>query len=61
MIVKILLIFIVVISSFMYLVILGASKNKTIEEIKMDNEEQREYLKKYAYRRNKNDRQNKKK
>lgn len=51
MILKILLIDMVIIALFMYLVILGASKSKTFEEIEYEDKEQMEYLKKYNCRR----------
>ena len=50
MILKILIINMIVIAVLMYLVILGASKNKTAEEIEQEDKEQIEQLKKYCGR-----------
>ncbi len=61
MILKILIIDMFIIAIFMYLVLLGASKCKTAEEIKIEDKEQMEYLKKYNCRRQNNGRKNKKK
>ena len=61
MIVKILLIIMIIIAVFLYLVILGASKNKTARERELEDIEEMKYLKNYNSRRQKNDRQNKKK
>lgn len=54
MILKILITSTIVIAVLMYLVILGASKNKTAGEIEQEDKEQIEQLKKYC-RRQKND------
>ena len=61
MIVKILLIDMFIVAVFMYLVILGASKNKTAEERRLEDKEQMEYLRNYNCRRQKDDKQSKKK
>ncbi len=61
MILKILITDMFIIAIFMYLVILGASKCKTAEEIEIEDKEQMEYLKNHNCRRQKDDRQNKKK
>lgn len=61
MIIKILLIDMFITAIFMYLVILGANKNKTEEEIEMDRKEEEIYLKEQDSRRQKSDKQNKKK
>ena len=45
--ITILLILIVIIALFTYLIILGASKCKSIEEQNTEDEEQMEYLRKY--------------
>ena len=50
MILKILIINMIVIAVLMYLVILGASKNKTAAEIEQEDKEQIEQLKKYCGR-----------
>lgn len=61
MVVKILLIDMFIVAVFMYLVILGASKNKTAEERRLEDKEQMEYLRNYNCRRQKDDKQSKKK
>lgn len=58
---KILLIGMFIITLFMYLVIVGASKNKTAEEKRLEDKEQIEYFKNYNCRRQKYDNQDKKK
>ncbi len=57
MIIRITLIIMIIIAFFLYLIILGASKFKTKQEIDLEDKEQMEYLKNYKSRW-KNDRKN---
>lgn len=58
MVLKILLIDMFIIAIFMYLIILGANKDKTVEERKLEDKEQIEYLKRYSLRRQKSGKKN---
>ena len=57
MIIRITLIIMIITAFFLYLIILGASKFKTKQEIDLEDKEQMEYLKNYKSRW-KNDRKN---